>query len=103
AVWASAGLALASVPRLVLVTIFSQRGDQQFAWVRLMGLQALGLAMVMVLVAHRVEELWWWSWAFALVTVGMAAVAVLNSGFGIPAGESSVFWWILSGVTTGFG
>ena len=25
------------------------------------------LAMLMVLVAQKLEELWWWSWAFAVV------------------------------------
>jgi len=102
AVWAAVGLPLASAPRFVLVTMFSQPGNQQFAWVRLVGLQALGLAMLMVLVGHRVHELWWWSWAFALVTGGMAAVAVLNSAFGLSAHESSVLWWIFSGIGLAF-
>src|SRR6266566_4268887 len=100
AVWAVAGLALSIAPRFVIVTMFDQpRADP--AWLRLVGIQAFGLALLMVLVAHRIEDLWWWSWAFALVTVGIAAVAVLNAAFGLPPGQPSLFWWLFSAVTVG--
>ena len=82
-VWGLAGLVLTVAPRFALVTIFDQPRHQEFAWLRLFGLQAVGLAMFMVLVAHRVEELWWWSWAFAFVTTAMAAVVVLNAAIGL--------------------
>jgi hypothetical protein len=98
AVWAIAGLALAVVPRFVLVTLFGQSPLPDQAWPRLVGVQALGLAMVMVMVAHRVEEMWWWSWAFAIVAVAVTAVVVLNAAFGRSPGESSVFWWVFSAV-----
>ena len=101
-VWALAGLALTIAPKLTLVTIFSQPRHQEFAWLRLFGLQAICLAMLMVLVAHRIEELWWWSWAFAFTTTAMAAVALLNAAFGLGPNESSVLWWVLSAVTLGF-
>src|SRR6266545_6683512 len=82
AVWAVAGLAFAVAPRFVLVTLFDQpRPDA--AWLRIVGIQAFGLAMLMVLVAHRIEDLWWWSWAFAVVTAGTAALVVLNAAFGL--------------------
>jgi hypothetical protein len=54
--------------------------------------------MLMVLVAHRVEELWWWSWAFAFVTVVTAAVVLLNAAFGLGPGESGALWWIFAAV-----
>jgi hypothetical protein len=101
-VWAVAGLALTIAPKYVLVTIFSQPRHQEFAWLRLFGLQAICLAMLMVLVAHRVEELWWWSWAFAFTTTAMAVLALLNAAFGLGPHESGVLWWILSLVTLGF-
>jgi hypothetical protein len=101
-VWAFAGLSLAVAPEFVLVTVFNQPAYQEFAWQRLGGLQAIGLAMLMVLVAHRIEELWWWSWAFALVTTGTAAVVLLNTAFGLGPRESSVLWWIFSGMSVGF-
>jgi hypothetical protein len=101
-VWAAAGVALAAAPRLVVVGLFGQPGLPGPAWVRIVGIQAFGLALVMVLVAHRVEELWWWSWAFALVTVGVAAVALLHAALGVGPEESGVLWWLLAGVATAF-
>jgi ABC-type Fe3+-siderophore transport system permease subunit len=97
AVWAVAGLAFAVAPRFVLVTLFDQpRPDP--AWLRIVGIQAFGLALMMVLVAHRIEDLWWWTWAFALVTVGIAAVVVLNAAFGLSPGQPALFWWLFSAV-----
>ena len=95
-VWAIVGMALAVAPRVALVTLFDQPRHQEFAWMRLLGIHALGLGMLMVLVAHRVEELWWWSWAFAIATVASAAVALLNAAFGLGPHESGVLWWVLS-------
>ena len=101
AVLAVAGVALLVAPRFVLVTLFDQSRHQEFAWMRLFGAQALGLAMLMVLVAHRVQELWWWSWAFALVGVITAAVVLLNAAFGLGEHESSVLWWAYAALATG--
>ena len=69
---------------------------------RLFGVQALSLAMLMVLVARRIEELWWWSWAFAFVAVVTASVVLLNAAFGLGPHESSVLWWVFSAITTLF-
>jgi hypothetical protein len=102
AVWALAGAALALAPRFVLVTVFSQPALDEPAWLRLLGINAFAVAMLMVLVAHRIEELWWWSWAFALITTGVAGVVVLNAAFGMAPGESSVLWWLFSVVAVGF-
>ena len=97
AAWGVGGAALAVAPRFVLVTLFDQPAGQELAWERVLGVQAVGLAMLMVLVAHRVEELWWWSWAFALAAEGTAAIALLHAGFGLAPGQSSVLWWVLAG------
>jgi hypothetical protein len=102
AVWAVAGVALLIVPKFVVVTLFGQPRDMELAWVRLVGIQSIGLAMLMVLVGHRVEELFWWAWAFALVTTVMVAVVVLNAAFGLSEHESGVFWWLFSGVALVF-
>ncbi|HEV8419735.1 MAG TPA: hypothetical protein VGR13_00115, partial [Actinomycetota bacterium] len=77
--WAVVGSALAVAPRFVLVTVFDQPPQGEFTWLRLYGIQGVGLAMLMVLVAHRIEQLWWWSWSFAMVTAATAAVVVLNA------------------------
>ena len=100
--WAIAGAALALVPRFVLLTLFDQPPQGEFAWLRLFGIHAVGLAMLMVLVAHRIEQLWWWSWAFALVTAGTGAVAVLNAGFGLAPHEPSGLWWLFAAVGLAF-
>jgi hypothetical protein len=98
AVWSVAGVALLVAPRFVLVTLFDQP-RQEFAWVRVLGIQALGLGMMMVLVAHRVEELWWWSWGFAFVAVATAVVVLLNAAFGLAPHESSLLWWVFAALS----
>jgi ABC-type Fe3+-siderophore transport system permease subunit len=97
AVWAASGVALSIAPGSVLVTLFDQPKTDP-AWLRIVGIQAFALAMLMVLVAHRIEDLWWWSWAFALATVGVAAVVVLNASFGLSPGQPALFWWLFSAV-----
>ena len=96
AVWAVAGLSLAAAPRLVVVSLFGQPPFYDYAWFRILGLQSLGLAMLMVLVGHRVTDLWWWSWAFELVNVALVAVVLLNATFGLAPGESAALWWVFS-------
>ncbi len=101
-VWAACGAAMVLAPRFVLVTLFDQPPLGEFAWLRLYGIQAVGLAMLMVLVAHRIEQLWWWSWAFALVTAGTAALVVLNAAFGLTRNQSGALWWIFGIVALAF-
>jgi len=97
AVWAVTGLALSIDPRMILERLFDQPTVDP-AWTRIVGIQAFGLALLMVLVAHRIEDLWWWSWAFALVTVGITSVAVLNAAFGLSQGQPALLWWLFSAV-----
>src|SRR6266511_303079 len=85
---------MALAPRFVLFTLFDQPPVGEFAWLRLYGIQAVGMAMLMVLVAHRIEQLWWWSWSFALV--------VLNAAFGLPRNQPSALWWIFGIVALAF-
>jgi len=101
-VWALAGLGLAAVPRLVLGTVFGQPAYPDAAWLRVVGLESFGLAMFMVLVAHRIQELWWWAWGFWLVTGGIAAVTLLNAAFGLAPGEPAALWWAFAGVASAF-
>ena len=101
-VWAVTGLALSIDPRLILERLFDQPTVDP-AWTRIVGIQTFGLALLMVLVAHRIEDLWWWSWAFALMATGVAGVVVLNAALGLAPGESGVLWWLFSLVAVGFG
>src|SRR5436309_14224433 len=102
AVNAVTGLALAAVPKLVVKTLFSQVPYPEYAWVRIVGVEAFGLAMLQVLVAHRAPDVWWWSWAFLIVEALVAVVAALNATFGLTAGSSAVLWWLIAGVNALF-
>jgi hypothetical protein len=97
-----AGVGLAAAPRFFLVTVFDQPPLSEYAWVRLFGVQTLAVAMLMVIVAHRVEELWWWAWAFALASVLVAVIVVLNLAFSLSPGQSSALWWVFSVVALAF-
>lgn len=101
-VWGAVGLALALAPRSLLVTVFDQPRHEEYAWVRLFGVQAIALAMLMVLVAHRIQELWWWSWSFAFMTAITTAVVLLNAAFGLSPNQGALLWWLFSGVSLGF-
>jgi hypothetical protein len=101
-VWTLAGLALVVAPRFVLVTVFDQPRHMELAWIRLVGIQAIGLAMLMVIVGHRVEELFWAAWAFAFVTVATAGIAVLNAAFGLTEHEGALLWWLFAAIALVF-
>jgi len=90
------GLALAILPKFVTKSMFGQVALPEYAWVRIGGIQALGLAMLQVLVAQRSNEVWWWSWAFVIVEGLIAVVAALNALFGLDPGSSAVLWWLIA-------
>jgi hypothetical protein len=71
-------------------------------WVRLFGAQSVGLALFMVLVGHRVEDLWWWSWGFVPATGAVAALLTLNAAFSLPLEASAPVWWVLALVSWAF-
>ncbi len=93
--WLVVGVVLAVYP-VILQRLLGQPGYTEHAWVRLFGIQAVGLALLMVLVGHRAEELWWWSWAFVLITGAVALLFTLNAAFGLPDGAGSALWWALA-------
>jgi hypothetical protein len=99
AVWALAGVALAVAPKFVVDGLFDQGQPVEAAWLRIVGVQAFGLALLMVLVGQRAQDLWWWSWAFTLTTVSIAVVAVLHAAFGLAPGQPELMWWSFAGVT----
>jgi hypothetical protein len=95
AAWAAGGLVLGVAP--------GGASSGPAVWVRLLGVQAFVLAMLMVLVGHRIEDLWWWSWAFALLSLATTAVLLLHAAFGHPNGTGATLaWWALSLVAAGF-
>ena len=87
-----ASLGLVAFPRFLLVTLLGQPEYEDYAWLRLVGVQAFTLSLVIVLVAQRIEELWWWSWAFVVVAFGTAAVCTLHALLGLPDGADAWPW-----------
>jgi hypothetical protein len=102
AVNAVVGLALAAVPKFVTKTIFSQVPYPEYAWVRIAGVEAFGLALLQVLVAQRAPEAWWWSWAFVIVEGLTAVIAALNAVLGLTTDSSAVLWWLIAAVNAVF-
>jgi len=96
------GVALAVAPGFTIHTIFRHPFLAGTTWPRLFGIQSMGLAMMMVLVGHRLEDLWWWSWAFAFTTVAGTVVVILTAAFGLGPFDSAVPWWLLSLTGLGF-
>jgi hypothetical protein len=97
---AVAGVALVAAPRW-LMELLEQPGSVDHAWLRLLGVNGLVLALLMVLVGHRAEELWWWSWAFVILDVGTGAVAGLHAAVGLPQDSVAWPWWV--GAVAGLG
>ena len=101
-VWAACGAAIAVAPRFVLVTMFDLAPLPDTGYVRIAGIFSFSLSLLMVLVARRLEQLWWFAWAFVLAAAGSAVVAALNAGFGLPDGVSPLLWWVFAAVSTAF-
>ena len=102
AVYGVVGAAIAALPRFVTTTLFGQVHYPEYAWVRIAGLEAIGLAMFMVLVAQRAPDVWWWSWGFVIPSVLITVVAVVNAALGLPEGSSAVLWWMVAAVNAAF-
>jgi hypothetical protein len=101
-VWAACGIAIALAPRFVLVTVFDLPPLPDQGYVRIAGVLAFSLSLLMVLVARRLETLWWFVWAFVVATAGSAIVAVSNALFGLPDGVSPLLWWVFAALSTAF-
>ena len=101
-VWAACGAAIAVAPGFVLVTMFDLAPLPDTGYVRITGIFSFSLALLMVLVARRLEELWWFAWAFVIAAAGSAVVAALNVAFGLPDGASPLLWWLFAVASTAF-
>ena len=99
AVWAACGVALAVAPRFVLVTIFDLPPLSDDGYVRVAGICSFSLALLMVLIARRLDEIWWFTWAFVFAAAGTAVVATFEAVLG---DASAVLWWLFAGASTAF-
>ena len=96
ALWAAFGLAIAAVPGTVLVDLFEQAPLADDAFARLAGIGAFCLALNMVLVAQRIEDIWWFSWTFVVLETGTVAVTLANALGARPPGSGVFLWWLLT-------
>ena len=94
---------LVVAPGWLVETVFGQPPLGEDAWSRLVGVLAIATAGQKVLVARRVEDLWWWSWSFVLLELGAAMVLLLNALIGVPEGAAVWPWWLLGAGNLGFG
>ncbi len=101
-VWAACGVAIAVAPRFILVTMFDLPLPPDQGYVRIAGVFGFSLALLMVLVARRLTELWWFTWAFVIATAGSAIIAALDALFGLPEGASPLLWWVFAALSTAF-
>jgi len=102
AVWALCGVAIALAPRWVLQTVFDQVPTPDDALARVCGAMSVGLALMMVLVAQKLDDLWWWSWAFALTDAAIVTITALHAVLGLPDGSGALLWWLFAGVHGAF-
>jgi hypothetical protein len=70
--------------------------------VRVAGIFSFSLALLMVLVARRLTEIWWFAWAFVVASAGSGIVAALTALFGLPDGASPLLWWLFAAASTTF-
>ncbi|MGZ4149115.1 MAG: hypothetical protein ACXVQJ_03655 [Actinomycetota bacterium] len=101
ALWALFGVALAVAPGLLL-RLLNQPPMPDGVWLRMAGVMAIVLAMLMVLVSEHLKETWWWAWSFALLGAGTATVFVLNALVGLPDRAAAWPWWAFGVVDLAF-
>ena len=101
--WAASGLLEIAAPHWFLQTLFHQPPYPDLAYVRSMGVMCVAFALLMVLVAQKLEDVWWWAWAFAVTDAALATVCGLNALIGPIEGSATVFWWLLAAGNVAFG
>jgi hypothetical protein len=97
-VWSACGFAIAIAPELVLRRLFEQVPSPDDTYVRICGVMSIGLAMLMVLVAQKLDDVWWWSWAFAALDAAIVTITALHVLLGLPKGSGALLWWLFGGV-----
>jgi hypothetical protein len=102
AVWAGCGLVLVVAPRPALVDVFDQVAYPDYAYVRIAGVVSFATALLMVITAQKLEEMWVFTWAFVVAAAGTFAVAAANALWGHPAGSGVFLWWLLAAVSLVF-
>src|SRR4029453_11267793 len=86
AVWAGSGIVLVAVPRWILVDVFDQVPSPDYAYVRVAGVVSFAAALLMVITAQRLEDMWVFAWAYVCAAAGTFVVALANAARGHPDG-----------------
>ncbi len=102
AVWALCGIALVVAPRFVLVDVFDQVPYPDYAYVRVTGVLSFCAALLMVITARRLEDMWVFVWAYVFAAVGTFVIAFANAAWGHPADSSPLLWWLFAGASLVF-
>ena len=71
-------------------------------FVRLLGVTLFAIGMFMVLVAQKIEAVWWWAWGFVIADIAVVAIIVLHLAFGLPTAAPALQWWIAVILSLGF-
>ena len=69
---------------------------------RLLGVAVIVIAMFMVLVAQKIEAVWWWSWAFVIANAVIALIVLLHLIAGLPPSSAALPWLLIVVVCLGF-
>jgi len=101
--WAAWGLVALVTPRWLVETAMGQPSLGDAVWLRSIGVLSLTLALLMVLVSQKLDDVWWWSWAFAVADIGLGTVCVLHVLFGLPDGVAAWPWWMLGVLNAALG
>jgi hypothetical protein len=96
AAWTLIGAIAVVAPKFVLVTLLEQVPYPEYSAFRIMGIQAIGISLVAVLIAQRIDDHWWWSWAILFVAAASATVFALTGLLGLPEGSPTWPWWLFS-------
>jgi hypothetical protein len=102
AAWFLGALGFGLVPKWLIERVADQVPLPEYAWVRSGAVMGFVLALLMVLISRRLDDVWWWSWAFVAVSVGLSTVLVLNGAFALPRGSAAWPWWTLGAVHLAF-
>ncbi|HEY6567187.1 MAG TPA: hypothetical protein VI341_06690 [Actinomycetota bacterium] len=103
ALWVLWSLMVLVAPAWVIEDLLGQPPSPGYGWVRASAVMGLVLALLMVLVSQKLDELWWWSWAFAILEIGTATVFTLTALFGLPDGATAWPWLALAVINGGVG
>lgn len=95
ALWALFGLVLVGRPGAVAEGLLRGDPPTDATLLRVLGVTALVLALLMVLVSQHAAETWWWAWAFALLEAGTATICILHAVLAMGEGRPTWPWWVV--------